>query len=143
MATCTGECHGSCSVEASPPRCTADLRCDASAECRGSCNANAKASVDCSKPQASVVVNGDLKLQQVVEANLNAWAEAVNLTISLKDPAVDLASKGVATFKALGDIGVSGATCVLASMQAAAQAQAHMEVSVSASASFNASSTQQ
>src|SRR6185503_9594786 len=93
MATCSGECHGSCSAAASPPRCTGMLNCQASAECRGSCNANASAKVDCSKPQASVVVVGDLKLQQAIEANLTAWAEAVNLTLSLKEPVAALAGK--------------------------------------------------
>jgi hypothetical protein len=139
MATCSGECHGSCSAEASPPRCTGMLNCQASAECRGSCDANASAKLDCSKPAASVVVNGDLKLQKAIEAHLSGWAEAVNLTIALKDPATRLAAKSVDTFKAIGDIGISGATCALASVQAAGQASASITVSVNASASLNAS----
>ena len=82
-----------------------------------------------------------MKLQQAIEANIKDWAEAVNLTIALKDPAVKLAAKGAATFTALGDIGISGTTCVLASAKAAGEASASINVSVSASASLNASST--
>jgi hypothetical protein len=114
------------------------LSCSASAECRGNCDASASAKLDCSKPAASVSVSGDLKLQQAIEGNLAAWAEAVNLTIALKDPAAALAGKTLATFKAIGDIGLSGATCVAASLQTAASAEAHINVSVSASASLNA-----
>jgi hypothetical protein len=114
------------------------LNCQASAECRANCNASASAKLDCSKPSASVVVQGDVKLQQALEANISAWAEAVNLTIALKDPAAQLAAKSVATFQAIGDIGLSGASCVAASLKAAADASVSVNVSVSASASLSA-----
>ena len=139
-ATCEGECHGSCSAEASPPRCTGTLSCMGAAECQGSCSADASAKVDCSKPQATVVVQGDLKLQQALEAHINEWAVAFNMLTALKDPVAELASKGAATFSALGEVGVSGATCVASGVSAAASASASVSVSVSASASFNASS---
>jgi hypothetical protein len=127
-----------CSAEVSPPRCTGSIDCSASAECRANCSASASAKVDCSKPQASVVISGDLKLQKAVEANLTAWAEAVNLTLSLKEPIAALAGKTEGTFKAVGDIGLSGATCILASVKAAAEASVSVNVSVKASASLSA-----
>jgi hypothetical protein len=138
MATCNGECRGSCAAEVSPPRCEGSIDCMASAECRANCNASASAKLDCSKPAATVVVQGDLKLQQVLEANIGAWAEAVNLTLALKEPAGALAGKTVATFQALGDIGISGAACVASSLKAAGEASVSVNVSVSASASLNA-----
>ena len=58
---------------------------------------------------------------------------------ALKDPAAKLASKGLATFQALGDIGVSGAACVTTALSASAKASASVNVSVTASASFSSS----
>jgi hypothetical protein len=136
QATCMGECHGNCSVESSPPRCTGMLNCTASADCRGSCQADASAHIDCSHPQATVTVVGDLKLQQAIEANLDEWAEAFNLTLALKDPAAKLAAKTAAGFQALGDVGAAGLTCAASGITAAASASASVSVSVSASASL-------
>ena len=112
------------------------LNCTASADCRGSCRANASASIDCSHPQATVTVVGDLKLQQAIEANLNEWAEAFNLTLALKDPAAQLAAKTVEGFKVLGDVGAAGLTCAASGISAAGSASASVSVSVSASASL-------
>ncbi len=137
-AMCTGECHGTCSAETKPPRCTGTVDCTASAECRGSCNASAKASIDCSHPVATVSVVGDLKLQQALEANIGKWAEAVNLLASLKDPLAQLGGKGVATFQALGDIGTAGISCVGSALSATASASTSIMVSVNASASISA-----
>ena len=47
-------------------------------------------------------------------------------------------AKSVGTFQALGDIGLSGASCVATSLKAAADASVSVNVSVSASASLNA-----
>jgi hypothetical protein len=135
---CTGECHGMCSATVSPPRCTGMLDCSASATCRGNCEGSASANVDCSKPKATVFVSGDLKLQKAIEAHINDWAEAVNLTIALTTPVANLADKGVKAIKAIGDVGLSGATCALASAKTAASAQVHVEASVSVSGSLNA-----
>ena len=55
------------------------------------------------RPQATVTVVGDLKLQQALEAHIGDWAVAFNMMTALKDPAAKLASKGLATFQALGD----------------------------------------
>ncbi len=83
-----------------------------------------------------------MKLQQAIEGSLTAWAEAVNLAIALKDPAAKLATKTAATFSALGDIGISGATCAAASAKAAFDASASVNVSFKASASLNASASE-
>jgi hypothetical protein len=88
-----------------------------------------------------VVVQGDLKLQQALEAHINDWAVAFNMLTALKDPVAELATKGAATFSAIGDIGAAGAVCVTSGLSAAASASASVSVSVTASASFNASST--
>src|SRR5262249_24901228 len=110
-ATCSGQCHGNCSAQVSPPTCSGTLNRMASAECHGDCQAQASATGDCSKPEATVEVVGDIKLQQALEAHMQEWGEAVNLTLALKTPIANLAGKTVDAFKALGDIGAAGATC--------------------------------
>jgi len=112
----------------------------ASAECRGSCDAQANATIDCSKPQATVVVEGDLKLQKALEAHIDEWAVAFNMLAALKDPVAAFASKTAATFQALGDIGVAGVSCVGTALSASAKASASVSVSVTASASISSSS---
>jgi len=116
------------------------ISCKGAAECQGSCNANASASVDCSKPVATVVVQGDLKLQQAIEAHLADWAIAFNMMTALQGPVGDLKSKGEAAFTAIGDIGLTGAACVASAGSALVNASASVQVSVSASASFSTKS---
>jgi hypothetical protein len=100
----------------------------------GQRNASASASVDCSKPG-----DGDRRGDLAQTALGLGWA-AFNSLVALKDPALALASKTVATFQALGEISASGATCAAAGISAAASASASVNVSVSASASFSANS---
>lgn len=138
MATCKGTCHGSCDAEVSPPTCTGKLDCKADAECHSSCQAQASAKVDCPPPHATVTVVGDAELWTALKAHIDDFGEAVNLTIALKDPIADAAGKTIGAFEAVGDIGVSGAACMAASVSAAAEAQASISVSVSASASVSA-----
>jgi hypothetical protein len=140
MATCDGECRGSCSANASPPRCEGSVDCKGSAECKANCEANVSANVDCSKPQATVVVQGDLKLQQALEAHIKDWAVAFNMMTALTGPVKELAAKGAATFSAIGDIGAAGAVCVTSGLSAAASASVSFNVSLTASASFSSKS---
>ena len=135
-ATCSGECHGSCSAETSPPRCTGTLDCMASAECNGSCDAAGERQSRLLEAASKHRCRWRCQLQQALEAHIGAWGEAFNLTLQLKDPIAKLAAKSAATFQALGDIGVSGLSCVGSSLEATAKAQASISVSVSASASI-------
>jgi len=80
-------------------------------------------------------VEGDAKLYTAINAHLDAVKKAFALTLALKDPIVALAGRTSDTFSALGDLGVSGATCAAASLQVAAQASVSINVSVQASAS--------
>jgi len=112
----------------------------ASASCRANCTGNASATVTCTKPHATVVVEGDLALQAALEAHISDWGEAVNAIVALKDPVAEFASQTVATFQAAGDIGVSGASCVASSLSVAGEATASVNVSVSASASVTGKS---
>jgi len=138
MATCKGTCHGECSAEVSPPTCTGELDCEGSAECHSSCQARASAEVDCPPPSATVQVVGDAELQAAISAHIQGFGEAVNLTLALKDPIAEVASKTVGAFEALGDIGVSGAACMTSSLAGAVEAEASISVSVEASASVSA-----
>jgi len=81
------------------------------------------------------VVEGDAELYSAIQAHIGDVKSAFALTIALKDPIAELASKTAATFSALGDIGVQGAACAASSISIAAEAQASISVSVSASAS--------
>jgi hypothetical protein len=137
-ATCKGTCHGECDAEVSPPTCTGKLDCTASAECHSSCQAQASAKVDCPPPRATVVVVGDAELAAALSAHIQDFGAAVNLTLALKDPIADAAGKTVDAFKAVGEIGLSGAACLTSSLQAAVDAQASITVSVEASASVSA-----
>lgn len=137
-AKCQGTCHGECDAAVSPPTCTGKLDCEGSAECHASCQAQASAQVDCPPPHASVVVQGDVELWNALAAHIDDFAEAVNLTIALKDPIADVAGKSIGAFEAVGDVGLSGAACMTSSLQAAVEAQASISVSVQASASIQA-----
>jgi hypothetical protein len=81
---------------------------------------------------------GDAKLQAALAAHIEEFGAAVNLAIALKDPIGSVAAKTIGAFQALGDVGVSGAACLTASLSAAAEAQASISVSVTASASVSA-----
>jgi hypothetical protein len=71
-------------------------------------------------------------------AHIKEFGAAVNLAIALKDPIASVAGKTIGAFQAIGDVGVSGAACMAASLSAAVEAQASISVSVSASASVSA-----
>jgi hypothetical protein len=83
-------------------------------------------------------VDGDAKLLAALRAHIQDWGEAVNLTLALKGPIGEAASKTVGAFQAVGDIGLSGAGCMASSVSAAAEAELSIEVSVQASASVSA-----
>jgi hypothetical protein len=85
-----------------------------------------------------VVVEGDVELQQALSSHISDWGRAVNLTLALHDPIVDLAGKTLGAFEAAGEVGVAGASCFAASLSAAVEAEASISVSVEASASLNA-----
>ena len=127
--------------EVSPPVCTGDLSCEASAECHASCEAQASAKVDCPPPEATVVVSGDAELQRALRAHIGEFGSAVNLTLALRGPIGDVAGKSIDAFSALGEVGLAGAACLASSVQAAASAQVSISVSVEASASLQASSS--
>jgi hypothetical protein len=97
--------------------------------------------VDCPPPHATVTVVGDAELQAALAAHIKDFGAAVNLTLALKDPIAEVAGKTAGAFKAVGDIGVSGAACLASSISAAVEAQASISVSVEASASVSASSS--
>ena len=140
-ADCKGECHGTCTGEASPPRCDGTIDCKGQAECSASCDGKAQASVSCDKPTAQVTVVGNVKLQKAIEANLSLWGEAFNLTLALKEPIATLGGKTGAAFSAIGDVGIAGAACVTSSLSVFVQAQAHISVSAQASLSLSAKSS--
>jgi hypothetical protein len=138
-ATCMGECHGMCSAAVTPPTCTGMLNCSGSAECHGDCQAQAQASLNCSPPQVAFDVEGDASLYTAFQANLADIGKAFNDTIELKDLISPIASKTAATFSAIGDIGVAGASCVASEISVAGMVQASVSVSVSASATVSGS----
>jgi hypothetical protein len=84
-----------------------------------------------------VSITGDAVLYASFQAHLDEIGEAINLTAALKDPINSVASKGVSTFSAIGDVGLSGAACFAAQAQAIANVQASISVSVSASATVS------
>jgi hypothetical protein len=87
-----------------------------------------------------VTVTGDDKLYASYQAHLNDIGTAINLTTAIATPIGNLAKKGAATFSAIGDIGVAGATCAAAQTSVIANVQASVSVSVSASASVSSGS---
>jgi hypothetical protein len=111
------------------------LNCMGSADCHASCQASVQADASC-HGTANLVVEGDAKLYAAMNAHIGDIEDAFAATFALKDPIAALAGKTVATFQALGDIGVSGAACIGSSLTLAAQASASINVSVSASASI-------
>jgi len=133
-ADCKGECHGACSAEVAPPTCQGTLNCEGSAECHANCEASATAKAECDS-SATLTVNGDAELSGALHAHLGEIKSAFALTYALKDPIWDLAKKSTGTFSALGEIGASGAACVVSSANIAAQAKVSIDVSVTASAS--------
>lgn len=139
-ATCRGRCHGECSLALSPPVCTGELECDASAECHASCEAQGRARVECPPPEATVTVDGDAELMRALAAHIDEFGAAVNLTLALRDPIAEVASRSLAVFDALGDVGIAGAACFASSVSIAASAQVSISVSVEASASLAAGS---
>ena len=80
-------------------------------------------------------MSGDAKLDAAIRAHLDDVKDAFAMTYALKDPIGELAKKSVGAFKAIGDIGVQGATCFAASLGVAAQASASIDVSFQASLS--------
>jgi hypothetical protein len=106
-----------------------------SADCHASCQASAKADAKCDV-SAKLVVEGDVKLYNTLNAHLNDIKAAFSATAALRDPIADLASKTAGTFQALGDIGASGLACATSSIAIAAKASVSINVSVSASASI-------
>ena len=140
-AMCSGTCHGMCTGMASPPTCTGQLNCMGSAECHGDCQAQAKASLNCSPAQVQLDIEGDAKLFTSFQGHLADIGAAFNGTLALKDLIPPIASKTAATFSAIGDVGVSGAACVASELTVAAHASASINVSVSASASVSGKSS--
>lgn len=134
MADCKGECHGHCDAEVSPPSCQGTLSCDGAADCQASCKGSASASASCNS-SASLVVDGDADLYAAINGHIGDVKDAFALTLALEKPIANLVGKSAATFSALGDIGVSGASCAVSSAAIAAQASVSINVSVKASAS--------
>jgi hypothetical protein len=66
-------------------------------------------------------------------SHIEEFGAAVNLAIALRDPSASVAGKTIAAFQALGDVGVSGATCRASSLSGTIEAQASINVPVSAS----------
>jgi len=137
-AKCEGTCRGSCSAEVAPPRCEGTLDCKVDANCTGSCKAEASAKVECGGG-AKIVVEGDVDLYNAYIKYESQIAAAVNKTIALKDPIIDLADKTGAAIKAGADLSAAGVVCAGASLALAVDAKASISVSVSASASVTAS----
>jgi hypothetical protein len=134
-ADCQGECHGTCEGAVKPPTCTGKLSCEGAAECQASCDASARAKASCSS-SADLVVTGDgAELYAAINAHIGQVKEAFALTLELRKPIVALAGKTASTFSALGDIGVAGGACVVASAGIFAEASASIDVSFQATLS--------
>jgi len=88
-----------------------------------------------------LAIAGDAKLLASFQGHLDEIGVAFDGTLALKDLIGPVAAKSAATFSALGDIGVSGAACVVSELQVAAHASASVQVSVSASATVSGSSS--
>jgi hypothetical protein len=88
-----------------------------------------------------VTITGDDKLYASFEAHLDELAAAVNQTATISKYITDLGSKSVATFQALGDVGIGGASCVASTLSVVGEASVSIKVSVSVSASVTAGTT--
>lgn len=146
---CQGECKGGCSVAYTAPKCQGEVNppmCNASADCKGSCNAHFQAHANCTP--ASVTVNasasaktGDYaKLVTTLQTNMGVLIDAVvgkgKLAASVGG---QVASSGAAVVQAAGSLTGHAIACVRAAAEASVSATASVNVSVMASASASGS----
>jgi hypothetical protein len=76
-----------------------------------------------------------------LQEHIDEFGVALNLTLALREPIAEVASRSLPAFDAAGDIGLAGAACFGTSVNAAFAAQLSISVSVEASASLTASSS--
>jgi hypothetical protein len=136
-ATCTGECHATCDAPVSPPTCNGMLSCMGSEECHADCQGQASASLNCAPPQVTVQILGDAALAATFQSHLVELGNAAAQTAALTGPIGSVAGKTLATFSALGNVGLSGASCLASELQVATTASVHLQVCVSAQATVS------
>jgi hypothetical protein len=131
-ATCKGECHAMCDAAVSPPTCNGMVTCSTSGQCHANCQAQASANISCPPPQVTVQIIGDAALAATFQSHLVELGNAFALTSALAGPVGVVAGQSADTFTALGNVGLSGASCIGSELQVAATASAHVNVCVSA-----------
>jgi hypothetical protein len=117
------------------------VSCQGSATCHGDCQAQAKATLNCSPPQVSVDIEGDAPLYASFTTHLADIGTAFDDTLALKDLIGNVAGQTETTFSALGDVGAAGVACLGSQAQAVVNVQASISVSVSASATVSGQSS--
>lgn len=148
-AECKGECRGECSVTMKEPQCTGEVRAPrASADCQASCDARLSAKAECKPGTVDVDVAG------VAESNIPERAARVRAAIksglggvlAARAKLSRLGASGRAIVKtagdlpnAVGELGISAASCVTHAAAILPRATASVSVSFEVSASLSAS----
>ena len=80
---------------------------------------------------------GDEALAASFQLRLVELGNAAAQTLALTAPVAAVGGRTLDTFSALGDVGLSGASCLASELQVAATASAHVQVCVSAQATVS------
>ena len=141
-AGCTGECHGSCDIDWSPPYCEVHaVPPQVDAECHASCEARVNASLSCTPGSVAInygVVGGTPAAQARFQAMVVALrANYGAVLLAARDAGSAIVDLIGSFFDALQGIGQSIETAV----EAAACALRAISVSVEITATFSASAS--
>jgi hypothetical protein len=147
--SCSGECRGECSVEFTEPRCTGEVRPPSmSAECQASCDARLEARMECTPGETTVTVTGNVSenLTATLTRVRAAFEAGFGQIMAIKMKLERLGSAGEALVRAGGDVpdavgqlGLTAASCATRAVGALPRATAQISVSIEVSASFSAS----
>jgi hypothetical protein len=147
QARCEGLCRGNCSVAFEEPRCTGTVRPpQVEAECNAACNAKLDAEARCTPGEAHVEVRGAVasNLAERVARVRGAIEGAGGAVLAARAKLERLVGSGKLMLraaddvpKAVGEIGVSAATCAAESAAGIINASASISISFEASVSVS------
>ena len=148
-ASCMGECRGSCSVAFTSPRCTGSLMLPSvDVDCRASCETRARASLQCSRGQASLRIEGMVsadvearvqRLRQTLAAHYGVILTTGQQLQALADAGVLILQTADRVPAAVITVGAGAVSCAAATVRAIRLAVPAVRVSVTATVSISGS----
>jgi len=148
-AECKGECRGDCSVKMKEPTCTGEVRApQASADCQASCDARISAKAECKPGSLNVDIKGaaDSNIPERAARIRAAIESGFGAVLAARAKLERLGASGNAIVKtagslpgALGELGLSAASCATQAAAILPRATASVSVSIEVSASLSAS----